>query len=101
MRKSFCVLPAAVLIAVCLFLLSCPVPIDPTNVWTWVSGANTRDQSGTYGTKGLPHPDNIPGARSDSISWLDSSGNFWLFGGYGSDSAGSSGWLNDLWKYTP
>ena len=31
--------------------------------WTWVSGAKTDDQSGTYGTKGVPDAANVPGAR--------------------------------------
>jgi hypothetical protein len=31
--------------------------------------------------------------------WTDSSGNPWLFGGYGYDSHGNLGYLNDLWKY--
>jgi len=29
----------------------------------------------------------------------DASGNFWLFGGQGLDSAGTTGLLNDLWEY--
>ena len=60
---------------------------DPeTNQWTWVSGSNTRNQVGVYGTKGVPDAANVPGARSDSISWTDSTGNLWLFGGDGYDS---------------
>jgi N-acetylneuraminic acid mutarotase len=35
------------------------------------------------------------------MRWADSSGNAWLFGGYGCDSTGAVGYLNDLWKYTP
>jgi N-acetylneuraminic acid mutarotase len=71
---------------------------DGTN-WTWVSGGDTENQTGVYGTKGTPSPTNIPGARRYSISWIDTSGNLWLFGGYGYDSNGSAGRLNDLWKY--
>jgi N-acetylneuraminic acid mutarotase len=67
--------------------------------WTWMSGANTINQSGTYGTKGTAAPANVPGARRNTISWIDSTGNFWLFGGFGYDSAGSNGRLNDLWKW--
>ena len=69
--------------------------------WTWVSGTILTDQPGVYGTKYIAHPDNIPGGRDGSISWIDSSGNLWLFGGHGYGSAGSSGWLNDLWKFAP
>ena len=31
----------------------------------------------------------------------DSSGNLWLQGGYGYDSKGEFGALNDLWKFSP
>ena len=70
-----------------------------SGIWTWVSGSNTLDQVGVYGDIGFTASTNIPGARSDSVSWTDSKGNFWLFGGYGSDSVGSTGRLNDLWKF--
>lgn len=69
--------------------------------WIWVSGSSTRDQSGIYGTKGLADSLNVPGARQGAVSWPDSNGNLWLFGGLGVDSAGNHGWLNDLWKYDP
>src|SRR5579863_3795309 len=72
-----------------------------TGQWTWVGGSNLTNQSGVYGTQGTPSASNIPGARQLSSSWLDSSGNLWLFGGNGYDSAGSFGQLNDLWKYNP
>ena len=68
--------------------------------WTWMSGANVINQTGTYGTQGTPAPGNVPGARMGPVSWIDASGNPWLFGGQGFDSAGSSGFLNDLWKYS-
>ncbi len=71
---------------------------DGTN-WTWVSGDDTTNQSGIYGSPGVADPANIPGSRYRSISWTDSSGNLWLFGGYGRDSAGSTGYLNDLWEF--
>ena len=62
--------------------------------WTWVSGSNITNEVGSYGTKGIPHPSNMPRARKASISWLDASGNLWLFGGNVYD-----GRLNDLWKF--
>ena len=68
--------------------------------WTWVSGSNTGGQAGSYGTKGVAAADNVPGARGDSVSWTDSSGNLWIFGGY-CDSVAYSGNLNDLWRYQP
>ena len=46
-----------------------------------MSGSNLMDQIGTYGTRGTPDDANMPGARIQSISWVDDSGNLWLFGG--------------------
>lgn len=61
-----------------------------------------RDRYGTYGTQGLADPSNVPGARYDSVSWLDPTGNLWLFGGYGIFTD-VGGWDlgNDLWRYDP
>jgi N-acetylneuraminic acid mutarotase len=67
--------------------------------WTWVSGSNLTQQAGVYGTRGIASPANVPGGRAASVSWIDASGNLWLFGGFGSDSAGAQGELNDLWKF--
>ncbi len=72
---------------------------SPINLWTWMSGSDVVNQFGVYGTKGTADAANIPGARSGSVSWTDSSGSLWLFGGSGYDSIGATGWLNDLWKY--
>ncbi len=68
--------------------------------WTWVGGANAQAQPGVYGTQGVASASNIPGAREAAYNWVDSSGNLWLFGGYGYDTNGTLGYLNDLWKYS-
>jgi N-acetylneuraminic acid mutarotase len=74
---------------------------DPDNdTWTWMSGSDKLGKSGTYGVKGMRAADNVPGARWDSTSWMDSTGNLWLFGGYGHASSGVD-FLNDLWRYDP
>jgi N-acetylneuraminic acid mutarotase len=71
---------------------------NPTNKeWTWVSGSDTGDASGVYGTLGVAAASNVPGGRSSLVSWTDSSGNLWLFGGGG----GPTGILNDLWEFSP
>lgn len=70
-----------------------------TQMWSWVSGESIVDQSGIYGTKGVESTTNIPGSREDSISWIDSQGNLWLFGGSGRDVNRNTGQLNDLWRY--
>ena len=69
--------------------------------WTWVSGSMSTNTSGVYGTQGTPAAGNVPGARSTPVSWADSAGNLWLFGGYGYDAAGTVGNLNDLWEFNP
>jgi N-acetylneuraminic acid mutarotase len=72
-----------------------------SNQWTWVSGANTGNQPGVYGTLGNAAAGNVPGSRSIAASWIDSQGKFWLFGGSGLDASGQTGSLNDLWKFDP
>jgi N-acetylneuraminic acid mutarotase len=69
--------------------------------WTWVSGGTADNASGVYGTQGTAAAANIPGARTSASSWIDSTGNLWVFGGVGYDSTGAVGSLNDLWKYAP
>ncbi len=69
--------------------------------WTWVSGSNTANAYGVYGTLGVASSSNTPGSRENSVSWTDRSGNFWLFGGQGQAAPGSGGWLNDLWEFKP
>ena len=79
---------------------------SPANgVWTWVNGADTLNQPGSYGMETGQPADNIfPGARRESGGWTDADGNLWLFGGSGYAEYGSGyqfeyGYLNDLWKY--
>jgi len=68
-----------------------------TNEWTWMNGPNISDDLGDYGTQGVPSSSNVPPSRSEcAVSWVDSSGNLWLFGGW---KPGNS--YNDLWKYDP
>lgn len=75
---------------------------DPsTGEWTWVSGDEGVDQPGVYGAKGIAGTSNKPGARDNGVSWIDSSGRLWLFGGNGIDANGNVGLLNDLWKFDP
>jgi N-acetylneuraminic acid mutarotase len=81
-----------------------------TNEWSWLSGSNTlgtgtcgtlNGQFGVYGTQGTPATTNVPGGRQAHVGWIDTSGKLWLFGGYGCDSGGPGGDLNDLWEFNP
>jgi hypothetical protein len=79
-----------------------------TNEWTWMGGNNTRGNCdtngncgwpGVYGTKGVLAASNNPGGRYGAANWIDSSGNFWLFGGWAFDASGNYFPINDLWEY--
>jgi len=72
--------------------------------WTWVSGGGATglaDQAGLYGTQQVPAAGNTPGSRWGSAGFIDPLGSVWLFGGwgYGSSTASSTGYLNDVWQY--
>jgi len=69
-------------------------------VWTWIDGSLSTATPGIYGTQGVPAISNAPGARQQAVGWLDSSGNFWLFGGFGFDSSDVEDDLNDLWRFS-
>jgi hypothetical protein len=82
-------------------------PLAGSGEWTWVSGSSTTNTVGSYGTIGQAQPGNVPGARAGAVSWIDSAGNLWLFGGYcynetnGTAGTACNGAFNDLWKFTP
>jgi N-acetylneuraminic acid mutarotase len=68
-----------------------------TGRWAWMGGANTVDAESSFGTLTVASLTASPGARSGAAAWTDTAGHLWLFGGSGSDGAGGSGLLNDLW----
>jgi PKD repeat protein len=68
------------------------------NTWTWMSGPNTQNNNGTFGTQCIPDINNIPPSRYENRTfWTDDGGNFWLWGGI----TASTTILNDLWVYAP
>ena len=72
-----------------------------TNMWTWIFGTQSTNQTAVYGTKGVPSPSNFPGCRGWACaSWVDLNGDFWLFAGkgYGSDPT-KDRQLADIWRY--
>jgi N-acetylneuraminic acid mutarotase len=101
MRKYY--LP---LITLTFISLSISAQITPSSQWTWVKGdsvghAFVSGQFGVYGILGVPNAANKPGGRADCVSWMDGSGNLWLFGGYYYDWSNNPYQFNDLWKYSP
>jgi N-acetylneuraminic acid mutarotase len=70
-----------------------------TNQWTWVAGSSSVTQAGVYGVLGTFAAENAPGARDAAAGWIDSKGNFWIFGGTGYDAVGNRGFPTDLWEF--
>ena len=78
-----------------------PVGTPCGGSWTWESGGATPSATGVFGTQGTAAVGNTPGARYESASWTDASGNLWLFGGYGGTPGGNTTFFNDFWMYSP
>jgi len=72
---------------------------DPVTIeWTWMGGPGVAQACGNYGVKGVPAATNWPGSHAyGSFTFVDNSGDFWLFGGWGIDATCNVGALNDLW----
>lgn len=69
--------------------------------WAWIAGSSVdADTSGTYGVRGTPSVNNIPGARMQAATWTGNDGTMWLYGGQGI-ADGGQGVLNDLWHFNP
>ncbi len=86
---------------------------DPaTNMWTWISGANSSDplvprSAGNYQPPGTTLA-NMPAARELATAWRDANDNLWIFGGDGLEGQTTLAFTgtrfarhNDLWKYQP
>jgi N-acetylneuraminic acid mutarotase len=77
---------------------------NPTSQqWTWISGSNTANQNGVYGTQTVEAAGDFPGSRWGSVGWIDAANNLWIFGGfgYGTNNTKPTGFLNDIWQYDP
>jgi N-acetylneuraminic acid mutarotase len=67
-----------------------------SNEWTWMSGSDTINNIGSYGTILVSSASNNPPGRSETnASWTDNNNNLWLFGGC-NDSTSN---LDEMWKY--
>jgi Galactose oxidase, central domain len=82
------------------------------NDWTWMFGPDTNGTLGPYGIAQLPPPiapaqdTNTPGGREYGVTWTDSAGRKWMFGGWGMPVTGVSPPLlpylmDDLWVFVP
>lgn len=71
-----------------------------TNNWTWMSGTNGINDTGTYGAACSPSTDYAPVSRYETRSkWKDTHGNFWLYGGASDELFANS--CSDLWYFNP
>jgi len=77
-----------------------------TNQWTWVSGSNLANQSGTYGAQATTNlftavAGDVPGSRWGAVGWSDANSNLWLFGGWGhgTSTTDPTGFMSDIWEY--
>jgi N-acetylneuraminic acid mutarotase len=67
--------------------------------WSFMAGSSAGYQPAVWGTVGVADPANTPGGTIQACGASDSSGNLWLFGGYGLDKDGAYGYFSHLWKY--
>ncbi len=65
--------------------------------WTLINGNLHSGLPGAYGTKGVSSSGNLPPRRYGAISWKDTSGYLWMFGGEQSPIA----LWNNMWRFVP
>ncbi|MCE3283330.1 MAG: Kelch repeat type 2-containing protein, partial [Chitinophagaceae bacterium] len=71
-----------------------------TNQFAWYHGITRKMHDGVYGTKGVAGALNNPGGRSVAMTWTDSQGDLWMFGGLGNFNNHLWWCINDLWKFS-
>jgi N-acetylneuraminic acid mutarotase len=98
-RRWMHLIAGLTMFVLCISICTTTTNATATGEWTWMSGSDIVDQAGIYGTKGSPTAANIPGGRRFGLTWVDTGGDLWLFGGWGFDSAETYSDLNDLWHY--
>jgi hypothetical protein len=65
--------------------------------WSWLAGPSASNQSGSYGTLGVPSASNLPPSRVGAVAWWGDDDRFYLYGGW--EMAG--GFMCDMWVFTP
>ncbi|MCW3125197.1 MAG: hypothetical protein JWO03_855, partial [Bacteroidetes bacterium] len=66
-----------------------------TSQWTWVSGSNSLNNLGNYGTLGVGSASTTPPGKGGVCMWVDNAGTLWMWGGMGVP------WniYSDMWKF--
>jgi gliding motility-associated-like protein len=68
-----------------------------TDMWTWVSGSDHVNSTGSYGTMGIGNVNNMIPSRGGDCMWVDASGILWIWGGMNFKGKEYS----DMWKFVP
>lgn len=68
-----------------------------TDEWRWISGSDTANSAGNYGTQGIASVSNTPPGLFGGCMWVDKNGTFWFFGGQDINSYV----YNAMWKFIP
>lgn len=76
-------------IALC-FNLSAQVPGE----WVWMKGSNGLNDPGVLGAQGVEVFTNEPHSTYMPVSWQDTTGNLWIYGGHRQNTA-----FGDLYRY--
>jgi hypothetical protein len=72
-----------------------------TDEWTWISGSQNAYALSVYGPLGTATASAVPGARDRGVTFTDSAGDLWIYGGFGDRPDGQTrGALDELWKYS-
>jgi hypothetical protein len=67
-----------------------------TNIWTWMKGPNTVNDTGYFGVRGQANSFNHPPSLGwGAPTWVDNDGNLWIYGG----AIGGGTSYSALWKY--
>ena len=69
------------------------------NKWVQVTGSGETNVKPDYGTSKQYSKTSSPGSRSNSATWTDNDGNFWLFGGVSGSENTVIEIYNDLWMF--
>ena len=77
------------------------------NDWTWITGSKSSNATGSNPSATIPAPPNqdmnTPGARNNQATWTDSSGNLWMFSGFGFSYDSTIKiqplYLDELWEF--
>ncbi|RYZ49558.1 MAG: hypothetical protein EOP49_16005, partial [Sphingobacteriales bacterium] len=66
-----------------------------TRLWTWMSGDESPNAPGNYGTIRVSSPSNVPPARHSATGWVEGN-NLWVFGGVRTNNTAFA----DMWRYS-